>query len=61
MNKNIYYITGICNSDYAVKGEILANYYNLVKQFVESNNQHLKQQIQPEYIIDSVIGVLNMR
>lgn len=55
-------IKGVCENNIDVKAEILAEYFHIVLDFVEENNKANKNiDIRPDYIFDSVLGIINLK
>ncbi len=62
MTNCVQLIKGICENNIDIKATILANYFQFVVDFVEANNsKHSNIDISPDYIFDSVNGIINLK
>ena len=61
MNNCERVIRGICCNDIDIKAEIRVDFYKIIKDFVDINNQINDVDIRSRYIFDDVIGLINMR
>jgi len=61
MENTAQFILGICRGDTAVKAELRSSYFDMIRGFVEVNNKKNNSQIKPEYIYDSILGLINMK